>query len=144
MRVKFMDGPKAGDIREIPNDRHRWSTIKSPRLQFVQGDGEYPPCQITEYTILRLRRHVFGNEHLYVVDTACLAYSGPLPEIPPDPVPAGPLPFVRDIIARPEPDFLKDFDAWWRRKLWDFEVTQDRETRCELEILEDELTYNRL
>jgi len=139
MKVKFMDGPKAGDVRDIPNNRHRWAVLKGPQDAFLDYGDQYRPAEITDYLIYKYCRMIFENDHLEIVDTASLAFYSE-----PRAVHSDQLPFERSVIEKPLPNFLTDFDAWWRRLLWDRKVTQDRETRFELERLEDELAYNQL
>lgn len=136
MIVKFMDGPLAGTSRDLPIDRGYWATIQRPKVSCIPDNAEYQPPQITDYVIYQYLRPVFCNDHVDICDIAKLAYSGP----PPEHSPGDDLPYSRRRVQEsPVPDFLTDFDAWWRRKLWDFKVTQDRETRYELQRLEHTL-----
>lgn len=134
MIVKFMDGPKAGYTFDL--HRSYGSRVNVPYLPEGRRTAVYDMpdprelYQIAAYTIYDYRRIVFENEHVSIIDTAKLAYSGQR-----DDHPSGELPWQREARPSPIPDFLTDFDAWWRHLLWDQQVIQDRETRWKLSEL---------
>jgi hypothetical protein len=135
MITKFMDGPKAGytfDLHPRYGSRVNIPYLPEGKRTAVYGmPGPREDYKMATYTIYDYRRLVFKNEHVSIIDTAKLAYSGQRNEHP-----SGVLPWRREIHPSPIPDFLTDFDAWWRRLLWDQQVIQDRETRLELQELE--------
>lgn len=134
MIVKFMDGPKAGDVTNLHHSYGSRVNIpyKTGEEKAVYGmPGPREDYKVATYTIYDYRRWVFENEHVSIIDTARLAYSGQR-----DDRPRGDLPWQREIHPSPIPNFLTNFDAWWRRLLRDQQIVQDRETRWELQKLE--------
>ena len=134
MRVKLMDGPKAGTVISVPETAHE---IVIPRI--VHDNSE---IDSVDYEIHKYWKPIFRNEHVRVHAIARLGFSEGLPAN----IPSQDLPFEVTSEPTPEPDFLSDFDRWWRRKLWDLQITQDRATRHELQRLEyaKGLTLSRL
>lgn len=136
MKVLFMDGPKAGDLLEMQDYRISVPVQRHAKAMFhpLNGSIAMEPFDVVEYKVHRRYIAFFRNEHCEIFGTSHLAYRGPVPEEPG--IDVHEMPWTCEMRAAPIPNFLTDFDRWWKRLLWDNKITQDRETRRELQRLE--------
>ena len=138
MKIKFMDGPKAGTV--IESSRRNISIpVKINGMAKFYSEQQECPLR-TSFDVVEYKVHEYRlfqtNEHESFSATAHLAYCGER-----DKSPRGKLPFEFKTTKRPVPDFIDDFEGWWRRMLWDHKVIQDRSTAALIKHWEDEKQF---